>query len=110
MSKKPLLQQTKDGLYCEVGGFYVDPWQPVPRAVVTHAHGDHLRRGSDSYLVAAPGETVFRARLWDDAVIETLPYGQSTKINGVTVSFHPAGHILGSAQIRLEYQGEVWVV
>lgn len=78
--------------------------------MVTHAHGDHFVRGCGSYLVAREGETVFRARLGDEAPIETLPYGETVALDGVRVSFHPAGHILGSAQVRLEKEGEVWVV
>lgn len=110
MDKQPLLTITPQGFYCPVGDFYVDPWQPVPRAVVTHAHSDHCVWGCASYLVAQAGETVFRVRLGADAAIQTLPYGQSTTINGVRVSFHPAGHILGSAQVRLEYHGEILVI
>ena len=110
MSTNPLLQLTPAGLYCAIGNFYVDPWQPVERAVITHAHSDHARYGCGRYLAAAPGELVARTRLGLDAKIQTLPYGEAYNINGVTLSFHPAGHILGSAQVRLEYKGEVWVV
>jgi putative mRNA 3-end processing factor len=105
-----LLTTTDYGFYCAAGDFYVDPWRPVPRAVVTHAHADHFVRGCGAYLVSAEGEYVFRARLGDDAPMETLPYGETRLINGVRVSLHPAGHILGSAQVRVEYGGEVWVV
>jgi putative mRNA 3-end processing factor len=105
-----LITTTASGFYCEAGDFYIDPWQPVPRAVVTHAHGDHTRRGCGAYLVSSEGETVFRVRLGDDAPIQTIPYGQKTSINGVSVSLHPAGHILGSAQVRVEHNGYVAVV
>jgi putative mRNA 3-end processing factor len=105
-----LLSLTDHGLYCAAGDFFVDPWRPVRRAVITHAHGDHARPGSAAYLCAAPGEGVLRLRLGPDALIETLPYGQATALNGVRVSFHPAGHILGSAQARIERNGEVWVI
>ena len=110
MSKNPLLQLTPAGLYCAIGNFYIDPWQPVERAVITHAHADHARYGCQRYLAAAPGEQVARVRLGVDARIQTLPYGEAYSINGITLSFHPAGHILGSAQVRVEHQGEVWVV
>lgn len=110
MQNPPLLQLTDSGLYCAAGNFYIDPWQPVDRAVVTHAHADHARRGSKSYLVSQEGEYVFRTRLGDEADLELLPYGQTRTINGVSVSLHPAGHILGSAQVRVEHRGEVWVV
>lgn len=106
----PLLAANDNGFYCSVGNFYVDPWRPVDRAVITHAHADHYTWGCGSYLVAEEGKHVFRARLGQDANIELLPYGASTTRNGVKISFHPAGHILGSAQIRLEYRGEVWVI
>ena len=105
-----LLTHTDHGLYCAAGDFFVDPWRPVARAVITHAHGDHASPGSAAYLCAAPGEGILRLRLGPEARIEPLPYGEPRRINGVTVSLHPAGHILGSAQIRLEYGGEVWVV
>lgn len=105
-----LLALTDHGLYCAAGDFFVDPWRPVQRAVITHAHADHARPGSAAYLCAAPGEGVLRLRMGQDARIDTLPYGETTAFHGVGVSFHPAGHILGSAQVRLEYGGEVWVV
>lgn len=105
-----LLQLTEAGLYCAAGDFHIDPWRPVPRALVTHAHSDHARPGSGAYLAANESERVLRTRLGAEATIETRAYGEPTSINGVTVSFHPAGHILGSAQIRVAYRGEVWVV
>ncbi|MDX1418386.1 MAG: ligase-associated DNA damage response exonuclease [Rubricoccaceae bacterium] len=106
----PLLSVDPCGLYCAAGDFHVDPWRPVPRAVVTHAHGDHLTRGCGRYLVAHDGRTVTAVRLGSDARIQTAPYGETLSINGVTVSLHPAGHILGSAQVRIEHAGHVAVV
>jgi putative mRNA 3-end processing factor len=97
-------------LYCEAGDFYIDPWQPVPRAVITHAHGDHARFGNEKYLTTVDGQNVLRARMGPPSKIETLAYGESLSLNGVRLSLHPAGHVLGSAQVRLEHQGEVWVV
>jgi putative mRNA 3-end processing factor len=105
-----LLQMTESGLYCAAGDFYIDPWQPVNRAVVTHAHADHAHPGSGHYLAAAPGERVLRGRLGEEAAITPLPYGETLLINDVRLSLHPAGHILGSAQVRVESGGEVWVV
>lgn len=105
----PLLTSTSLGLYCAAGDFYVDPWRPVPRAVVTHAHSDHACWGCESYLTSDEGEHVLRARIGLEAKIETLPFGRSIDMNGVKVSLHPAGHILGSAQIRIEHLGEIWV-
>ena len=105
-----LLVSTARGFYCPPGDFYIDPWEPVDRAVVTHAHADHLTRGSTRYLVSAEGEALTRARLWDPHEVQGVPYGQEVVINGVRVSFHPAGHVLGSAQVRLEKDGFVAVV
>lgn len=105
----PLLRIDARGLYCEAGDFHIDPWEPVDRAIITHAHGDHAHWGSRRYLCSREGERVLRTRLGPDAVIESVEYGESIDFNGVTVSLHPAGHILGSAQIRVEHRGEVWV-
>ena len=110
MSADTLIQLTENGLYCAAGDFYVDPWRPVARAVVTHAHADHARPGSGSYLATADGAAVFRTRLGADAQIQTAAYGEAVTINGVRVSLHPAGHILGSAQVRVERGGEVWAI
>ena len=98
----------KEGLYCVPGGFYIDPWRPVDRAVITHAHGDHARYGHGHYLAAAPGVGVLTSRL-GDIHVQGLEYGEAITHNGVTISLHPAGHVLGSAQIRMECGGEVWV-
>ncbi|MET0348168.1 MAG: DNA ligase-associated DEXH box helicase, partial [Rhizobacter sp.] len=92
------------GLYCPPGDFYIDPWRPVSHALITHAHGDHLRAGHGHYLASDPSAGVIRARVGDVA-LQTLPYGERIVHRGVTVSFHPAGHVLGSAQIRLEHAG-----
>lgn len=106
---KPLLQVSANGLFCDPGDFYVDPWGPVERAVITHAHSDHARWGSQRYLTSPAGASLLRARMGPDSVVESLPYGQTLDVSGVTVSLHPAGHILGSSQVRIEYRGEVWV-
>ena len=106
----PLLTLTDRGFYCEPGDFYIDPWEPVDRAVITHAHGDHATWGSRAYLTAEPGVSVLRARMGPTAAIRGARYGEAISMNGVTVSLHPAGHILGSAQVRLVYRGEIWVV
>lgn len=105
-----LLRNTDRGLYCEAGNFYVDPWRPVDFAVITHGHSDHARWGSKHYLTETTGKEILQSRLSPDASIETLPYGQSLHRNGVRISLHPAGHILGSAQVRLEKDGEVCVI
>ncbi|MES2740389.1 MAG: ligase-associated DNA damage response exonuclease [Pseudomonadota bacterium] len=98
----------KEGLYCVPGQFYIDPWRPVDRAVITHAHGDHARMGHGHYLSAASGVGILQSRL-GPIHIDGLAYGQTLEHNGVTISLHPAGHVLGSAQVRMEHRGEVWV-
>ncbi|MBC8117436.1 MAG: DNA ligase-associated DEXH box helicase, partial [Candidatus Saccharimonas sp.] len=110
MSRIPLLRLTNSGLYCEQGGFHVDPWSPSACAVVTHAHGDHAVKGSRKYLTAESGRLILQHRMGPRAEIEGLPFGQTLDLNGVKVSLHPAGHILGSSQVRVEYRDEVWVV
>ena len=106
----PLLQTDENGLYCAAGDFYIDPWKPVDFAVNTHAQSDHARSGSRHYLTAEVGKKILQERLGPDARIEPIPYGKKTTRNGVTISLHPAGHILGSAQVRVEHKGEIWVV
>ncbi|HZS12433.1 MAG TPA: hypothetical protein VFA38_09285, partial [Nitrospirales bacterium] len=93
----PLIEPTDRGLYCAAGDFYIDPWLPVPRAVITHGHGDHAYPGCERYLASAAGEALLRTRLGPDASIESLRYGEGRTIDGVTLSLHPAGHMLGSA-------------
>ena len=105
-----LVKTTDRGLFCEAGNFYIDPWQPVDTAIITHAHSDHARAGSRLYLAEATGASILQERLGPDARVESLRYGEGTSRDGVKVSLHPAGHILGSAQVRLEYQGQVCVV
>jgi putative mRNA 3-end processing factor len=103
-----LIVQRPEGLYCPPGDFFVDPWRPVDRAVITHAHADHARRGHRHYLAAAPAEGVLRARL-GDITLQSLAYGDVVEQRGVRISLHPAGHVLGSAQVRVEHGGQVWV-
>jgi putative mRNA 3-end processing factor len=98
-----------EGLYCPAGDFHIDPWRPVARAVLTHAHADHARAGHGAYLASAISEGVLRARLGADIALQGLAYGEPVAINGVRVSLHPAGHVLGSAQVRVEHRGRVWV-
>lgn len=97
-----------EGLYCAAGDFHIDPWRPVARAVLTHAHADHARRGHGAYLATAISAGVLRARL-GAITLQGLAYGEAVHINGVRVSLHPAGHVLGSAQVRIEHAGRVWV-
>ena len=94
-----------EGLYCPAGDFHIDPWRPVARAVITHAHADHARSGHGAYLATAVSEGVLRARLGADIPLQGLAYGEPVMLNGVRVSLHPAGHVLGSAQVRVEHRG-----
>jgi putative mRNA 3-end processing factor len=103
-----LIVQRPEGLYCPAGDFYIDPWRPVQRAVITHAHADHARRGHGAYLASAISAGVLRARL-GEITLQGLAYGEAVSMNGVRVSLHPAGHVLGSAQVRVEHHGQVWV-
>jgi len=103
-----LIVSTDRGLYCAAGDFHIDPWRPVERAIITHAHSDHARFGSETYVCHRDSAPILRKRLGDVA-IETATYGQILTRNGVELSFHPAGHVLGSAQIRVVWKGETWV-
>jgi putative mRNA 3-end processing factor len=109
LNETSLLQATDAGLYCLAGDFYIDPWRPVDRAVVTHAHADHACAGCGQYLASRDGLTVLRARLGETAEITNLPHGETIELGGVRVSLHPAGHILGSVQVWVEHRGLVWV-
>jgi putative mRNA 3-end processing factor len=102
----PLLEVRPEGLYCPAGDFFIDPWTPVDRAVITHAHADHACPGSRSYLTVRDGAGLLRERIGPEGEIQAVAYGERTGM----VSLHPAGHILGSAQVRIEHAGEVWAV
>ncbi|MDO8904317.1 ligase-associated DNA damage response exonuclease [Hydrogenophaga sp.] len=98
-----------EGLYCPAGDFFIDPWRPVERAVITHAHSDHARTGHAHYLAHADSAGTLRQRLGAGINLQTLAYGEVIEHHGVRVSLHPAGHVLGSAQVRMEHGGRVWV-
>jgi putative mRNA 3-end processing factor len=103
-----LIEFTDKGLCCPQGGFYIDPWKPVKKAIITHAHSDHAYPGHESYLCHEQTLPILRLRLGEQQY-QTLKWNEPITINGVKVSLHPAGHIIGSSQVRLEYNGEVWV-
>ncbi|GAB4543818.1 MAG: ligase-associated DNA damage response exonuclease [Phycisphaerales bacterium] len=105
----PTLHTDGAGLYCPAGGFHIDPWKPSTCAVITHAHADHARRGSARYFAHHDSVPILRHRLGSDAPIEGRAYEEPFSIGDATVSLHPAGHVRGSAQIRVEADGEVWV-
>ena len=104
-----VLTFTDRGIYCPAGDFYIDPWQPVDRALITHGHSDHARPGMGRYLATTGTAPVMRHRL-GEITLDTISYGEERQIGDATVSFHPAGHVPGSAQIRVEVKGQVWVV
>ena len=108
MTNKGLLVHTALGLYCPKADVYLDPWKPVKKAILSHGHADHARWGSSSYLCTPTAAPVIKYRL-GEINLETLPFGEEKLINGVSFSFHPAGHILGSAQIKVSYKGEIVV-
>src|SRR5690606_628811 len=97
-------------IYCPQADMYIDPWLPVENAVITHGHSDHARWGIGRYLCHPHTAAILRLRLGAATAIQSLEYGEAVTVNGVRISLHPAGHIIGSAQVRLEYGGEVWVV
>ena len=104
-----LLQFTEKGIFCERANVYIDPWKPVDYAIITHAHADHSRWGNKFYLSHHLSKPIIQHRLGSDIHIESMEYGEHRTINGVDFSFYPAGHIIGSAQVRVAYKGEVWV-
>jgi putative mRNA 3-end processing factor len=104
-----LISFTDKGLYCEKGNFYIDPWKPVDKAVITHGHSDHARFGSKSYLCHVYTKPILRLRIGENNY-QTVEWNEPVFINGIKVSLHPAGHIIGSSQVRVEYNGEVWVI
>jgi putative mRNA 3-end processing factor len=105
-----LLELTPSGLYCPQADIFIDPWKPVDKAVITHAHSDHSRWGMKHYLAHHHSAEVMKLRLGQDISLETVDYKEPLEINGVKVSLHPAGHIPGSAQVRLEYKGKTVVI
>jgi putative mRNA 3-end processing factor len=103
-----LIVQRPEGLYCPAGDFHIDPWRPVARAVITHGHGDHARTGMGEYHVARAGLPILQWRLGEQRY-HAYDHGEVFRLGAARVSLHPAGHVLGSAQVRIEVDGEVWV-
>jgi putative mRNA 3-end processing factor len=104
-----MLTFTDKGIFCAQGNFYIDPWKPVDYAVITHAHSDHARPGSKNYLCHTLTKPLLQLRLGDNNY-QSVEWNEPVFMNGVKISLHPAGHIIGSSQIRVEYKDEVWVV
>jgi len=109
MTNTDLLQFDSKGIYCHQAGVYIDPWRKVDKAIITHGHSDHARYGSKSYLCTEQSVPILKHRLGQKINVAGVKYGETFMVNGVKFSFHPAGHIIGSAQVRVEYKGEVWV-
>jgi putative mRNA 3-end processing factor len=105
-----LIEFTKNGIYCPIADVYIDPWKPVKKALITHGHSDHARYGSKHYIATRNAVPVIKHRLGSHIDIAGVDYGENILVNGVNFSFHPAGHIIGSAQIRVENRGEIWVI
>lgn len=105
-----MLVTTPEGLACPRGRFHIDPAGPVDVAIVTHAHADHARPGAARYVCAAAGLGILRRRLGPEAIIDAWPYGLAHRLGEVEVSLHPAGHVLGSAQVRVTDGHATWVV
>jgi len=105
----PLIEHTKKGLYCPVAKVYIDPWRKVDNAFITHGHSDHARWGHKYYVCADTSVNILKHRLSNNINVRGLAFGEKMMVNGVAFSFHPAGHITGSAQIRVEHKGEIWV-
>jgi len=104
-----VIELTDKGLYCAAGDFHIDPWRPVERALITHAHADHARSGHARYWATRVSAPILYKRLGAKIDLVGVEYGQALTFGDARVSFHPAGHVLGSAQIRVEVDGEVWV-
>lgn len=106
--KQPLLAFNDKGIYCAQANVYLDPWRPVTNAIITHGHSDHSRWGHKNYITHHLNIPIIKHRL-GDINVTGKDWGETFSVNGVTFSLHPAGHIVGSAQVRVEYKGEVWV-
>ncbi|MGO1585072.1 ligase-associated DNA damage response exonuclease [Mesonia sp.] len=106
--KTPLLHLNNKGIYCQQADVYLDPWKPVKKAIISHGHADHSKWGHQQYITHHTNVPIIKHRL-GDINVSGVDWGETFTVNGVKFSLHPAGHIIGSAQIRVEYQGEVWV-
>ena len=106
--KTPLLAFNDKGIYCAQADVYLDPWRPVDKAIISHGHADHSRWGHKKYITHHSNIPIIKHRL-GEINVSGKNWNETFMINNVQFSFHPAGHIIGSAQIKVEYKGEVWV-
>ncbi len=105
-----LIKYTDQGLYCELADIWIDPYKPVKRALITHAHMDHFTFGCNEYISTYETSIILKERIGSEINIKTYDYGKEFKINGINISFHPSGHILGSSQIKFNFAGEKWLI
>ena len=105
-----LIKYSAKGLFCEIADIWIDPRKPVKRALITHAHMDHFTFGCDEYISTFETSKILKERIGKGINIKTYDYGKEFKINGINISFHPSGHILGSSQIKFNFAGEVWLI
>lgn len=105
-----VLHYLNQGLYCPAADAWIDPPCPVKRAIITHAHADHARPGCGEYWACDQSETILRQRLGRDIKIHSINYGEEFRLGQAKLSLHSAGHVLGSAQVRIEVGDEVWLV
>jgi len=105
-----LIKYSKSGLYCEIADIWIDPYKPVKKAIISHAHMDHFTFGCDEYIATYETSIILKERVGSEIKIKTYDYGQEFKINGINISFHPSGHILGSSQIKFNFAGEIWLI
>lgn len=105
---KPLLEFTNKGIYCSAAKVYIDPWRPVNKAIITHGHADHSRKDHKNYITHHNNVPIIIHRL-GNVDVTGVEWNKEFMVNGVRFSLHPAGHIIGSSQVRVEHKGEVWV-
>ena len=105
-----LIKYTENGLYCEIADIWIDPHKPVKKALITHAHMDHFKFGCDEYISTHETSEIIKERIGSEINIKTYDYGEEFKINGIKITFHPSGHILGSSQIKFNFAGERWLI
>ena len=105
-----LIKYSENGLYCKVADIWIDPHKPVKKALITHAHMDHFTFGCEEYISTYETSIILKERIGNEINIKTYDYGEIFKVNGINISFHPSGHILGSSQIKFNFAGEAWLI
>ena len=105
-----LVKKDIQGTFCQTGNFWIDPAKPVKRALITHAHFDHISFGCEEYICSPETVSLLKERIGNNIKVKSYGYDEIFKINGIKISFHPSGHILGSSQIKLEGGNEKWLI